>query len=113
MSYDLMLHTLFLGFVFSMIFAHAPIIFPAVIGKPMPYHRVFYAHSVLLHLSLLLRAGADLAASYSGYQAGGMLNTVAILTFIANSGYAIARGEPQKPRGIAERSPDAALSPGL
>jgi len=113
MSYDLMLHTLFLGFVFSMIFAHAPIIFPAVIGKPLPYHSVFYVHAALLHLSLLLRAGADLTASYSGYQVGGMLNALAIIIFIANSGYAIARGDPRKSRDFAQRSPDATLSPGL
>ena len=30
--YDAMLHTIFLGFVFSMIFAHAPIILPTITG---------------------------------------------------------------------------------
>jgi hypothetical protein len=33
-QYDALLHTLFVGFVISMIFGHAPIIFPAVLGKP-------------------------------------------------------------------------------
>ena len=31
--YDAQLHTLFLGFVFGMIFGHAPVIFPAVLGR--------------------------------------------------------------------------------
>src|SRR5690606_5110742 len=30
--YDALLHTIFLGFVFSMIFGHAPVIIPAVLG---------------------------------------------------------------------------------
>ncbi|HEX9076645.1 MAG TPA: hypothetical protein VF932_12745, partial [Anaerolineae bacterium] len=50
--YDAILHTVFLGFVMSMIFGHAPIIFPAVIGRAMPYGSAFYAHLILLHLSL-------------------------------------------------------------
>src|SRR5690606_28414698 len=32
MSYDAIVHTFFLGFVFSMIFAHGPIILPCVLG---------------------------------------------------------------------------------
>lgn len=55
---DVMLHSVFLGFVFSMIFAHAPLIFPAVLQSPLPYRRFFYSHSVLLHLSLLLPSAA-------------------------------------------------------
>jgi len=41
--YDLMLHTFFLGFTFSMIWAHAPIIFPLIFGiRETPYHRVLW-----------------------------------------------------------------------
>jgi len=32
--YDAKLHAVFVGFVFSMVFGHAPIIFPAVLGSP-------------------------------------------------------------------------------
>src|SRR5699024_166930 len=53
--YDAMLHALFLGFVISMIFAHAPVVVPAVLGRPLPYRRVLYLPLVLLHGSLLLR----------------------------------------------------------
>ncbi len=52
---DLMLHAVFLGFVFSMVFGHAPIIFPAVLGLPINYRPHFYAPLALLHLSLALR----------------------------------------------------------
>lgn len=36
-SYDAALHAVFLGFVLSMVFAHAPIILPAVLGKSFPF----------------------------------------------------------------------------
>lgn len=57
---DAALHAVFLGFVFSMIFGHAPIIFPAVARIKLPYHPVFYLPLLLLHGSLLLRLGAGL-----------------------------------------------------
>ncbi|MGH7781403.1 MAG: hypothetical protein ACREQR_16450 [Candidatus Binataceae bacterium] len=101
--YDVMLHAIFLGFVFSMIFAHAPIIFPAVLQRPLPYHRVFYFHSVLLHLSLLLRIGGDLTDSFSAYQWGGLLNVIALLAFVASTGYSVASGLSQSDPGRVSR----------
>ena len=41
--YDALLHSIFLGFVFSIIFAHAPIVFPAVSGVTMRYTPRFIA----------------------------------------------------------------------
>ncbi len=38
-AYDASLHAIFLGFVMSMVFAHAPVIVPAVLGVKLPYHR--------------------------------------------------------------------------
>src|SRR5690606_34554771 len=35
--YDAVLHSVFLGFVMSMIMAHAPVILPAVLRVPLPY----------------------------------------------------------------------------
>jgi hypothetical protein len=88
--YDAMLHSVFLGFVFSMIFAHAPVIFPGVTGRPVPFRRAFYAHVVVLHFSLLLRVfGGDLGGIWWAYQWGGILNAAAIVIFIANTAVAI------------------------
>ncbi len=61
---DAALHSVFLGFVFSMIFGHAPIIFPAVARIKLPYHPVFYLPLLLLHGSLLLRLGAGLLGTH-------------------------------------------------
>ena len=58
-AYDAAVHALALGFVFSMVFGHAPIIFPAVMRVRMPYHWTFYAPLALLHLSLAVRLAGD------------------------------------------------------
>jgi len=83
--YDAMLHAIFLGFVFSMIFAHAPIIFPSITGIAMPFRPAFYGHLVLLHASLVLRIGGDFAESLPFQQWGGMLNVAAVLLFLLNN----------------------------
>ena len=88
-AYDAMLHTLFLGFVFSMIFGHAPIIFPAVLRLPVPFRPTFYSHLLLLHLGLLLRIGGDLAGWPMGWRWGGLFNVVALLLFLLNTGLAV------------------------
>jgi hypothetical protein len=83
--YDAVLHAVFLGFVFSMIFGHAPIVLPAVLGVPLTYHPSFYAHLILLHLSLSLRVLGDLAGWWAGRQWGGLLNAVVLLLFLGNT----------------------------
>lgn len=89
-AYDASLHSVFLGFVMSMIFAHAPVIVPAVLRVQLPFRRGFYVQLVLLHASLLLRlAGGELAGSISLWQAGGIINALAILLFFAASGLAV------------------------
>lgn len=100
--YDAMLHAIFLGFVMSMVFAHAPIIFPAVLGVAMPYRRRFYLHVAVLHLSLVLRLLGDLVDSLGRWRVwGGLLNAVALLLFVANtvSSVAMSRARGPHPNG--------------
>ena len=84
-KYDAMLHAVFLGFVFSMIFAHAPVIFPSITGGALPFRRGFYLHLFLLHGSLLLRVAGDLFGSPLVQQWGGVGNIVAVLLFLFNN----------------------------
>lgn len=84
-KYDAMLHAVFLGFVFSMIFAHAPVIFPSITGLALPFRQGFYLHLLLLHGALLLRVGGDLAMSTSLQQWGGVGNIAAVLLFLFNN----------------------------
>jgi hypothetical protein len=83
--YDAMLHSIFLGFVFVMIFAHAPVILPSVTDVLLPFQNSFYAHVILLHLSLLLRIYGDLAEWSQGRIWGGVVNGLAIVFFLANN----------------------------
>ena len=94
--YDAALHSFFLGFVFSMIFGHAPIIFPAVLNQPVGFHTRFYAHVILLHAALLLRVSGDLADWLPGRQWGAIGNGAAIALFLLNTVAAVLF--PPKPR---------------
>lgn len=83
--YDAALHSVFLGFVFAMIFAHAPIVFPAVLSIPIVFTNRFYIPLLLLHISLLLRVSGDLFGWWDARLWGGMLNVITILTFLATT----------------------------
>lgn len=80
---DAALHALGLGFVFSMVFGHAPIIFPAVTRLKVPYHPAFYLPLAALHLSLALRVAGGLSGAFPWRHAGGLANALALLLFIA------------------------------
>jgi hypothetical protein len=80
--YDAKLHAVFIGFVFSMVFGHAPIIFPAVLGTQIVYRPNFFIPLVLLHLSLILRLVGDFASMVVVRQWGGLLNALSIVLFL-------------------------------
>jgi hypothetical protein len=93
LPYDAMLHAVFLGFVISMVFAHAPIIFPAVLGLPLEYRPAFYLHVGVLHISLILRLVGDLVDSLGRWRVwGGLLNAAALLLFMFNTGRSMTLG---------------------
>jgi hypothetical protein len=81
-AYDAVLHSIFVGFVISMIFGHAPIILPALTQRMIPFHPSFYASLILLHFSLAIRIAGDLGGWYALRQWGGLLNEVSILLFL-------------------------------
>lgn len=91
LQYDAMLHAVLIGFVFSMIFGHAPIIFPAVLERPIRYSPSFYLPLVLLQVSLLLRIVGDIWLWLPGRRWGGLLNVVALLLFLANTVFSLRR----------------------
>jgi len=90
--YDALLHAVFVGFVFAMIFGHAPIIVPALLKLPCAFSRWSYLPLLLLHGSLALRLAGDLAALAPLRRAGGLLNAAAILLFLALLAASVARG---------------------
>jgi hypothetical protein len=91
-SYDAALHALALGFVFSMVFGHAPIIFPAVLRVAVLYHPTFYVPLALLHASLVVRLAGDASQQFELTRLGGLLNALALAAFIASTAGAVVRG---------------------
>ncbi len=79
--YDAMLHAIFLGFTFTMIFGHAPIIFPAVLGLKIRYRPTMYIPLVSLHLSLIIRILGDLLMQATLRRWGGLLNVLVIIGY--------------------------------
>ena len=97
---DATLHAVGLGFVFSMIFGHAPIIFPAVMRVKIPYHPAFYLPLLVLHGSLALRLLGGLAERFPWRSQGGLINAVALLLFIVTLLGSVLRGR-RAPAGAA------------
>ncbi len=91
-SYDAALHAVLLGFVFSMVFGHAPIILPAVLRVAVPYSPYFYLPLALLHLSLLVRLSGDWMHLSPWRAWGGALNGIALLAFVLGTIAAVLRG---------------------
>ncbi|HVZ79810.1 MAG TPA: hypothetical protein VHE12_03305 [bacterium] len=95
-AYDALLHCIFLGLVFSMVFSHAPLLLPRVLKTPVPFHRFFYSHWFLLQASLALRVGGDIAGSTPLRRWGALWNALALLFFILNTFWAVREGRRRR-----------------
>jgi hypothetical protein len=84
-AYDAALHAIFVGFVFSMVFGHAPVILPAVLRVPLPYKSALYLPLVLLHASLAVRVLGSLAENGAALRLGAWGNAAAIALFIVTA----------------------------
>ena len=83
--YDSALHVFFLGFVFSMIFAHAPVILPAVLKLQVnPFGKSLYFWVILLNLSLILRVSGIFTGTAPYKELAGLLNGIALTGFFLN-----------------------------
>lgn len=79
---DAQLHALFLGFVFSMVFGHGPIIFPSVTRLSIPYTPLFYLPLLLLQATLALRLYGDFTGSLAWRTLGGVGNGLTLALFL-------------------------------
>jgi hypothetical protein len=94
MGYDAVVHTFFIGFVFSMIFAHGPIILPGVLGiVAKPFHRILYLWLFLLHASWLLRCIADACLYFEWRRATGCVTAVSIAGYFISMAILTARSD--------------------
>ena len=78
-SYDVVVHGVFLGFAMSMVLAHAPVILPAVIRRPLPYRPLLWVPLVVQHLGLIVRVLGDASGLDRLWRAGGVGTVVALL----------------------------------
>lgn len=104
LQYDAILHAVFLGFVMGMIFGHAPIIFPAVLGVAVPYQPRFYAHLLVLDASLALRIAGDVGGVWVWRQWGAVGNFAAVLLFLGSTVVAVAGAQIAARRARAARA---------
>lgn len=81
-SYDAFLHTVFIGFVFSMIFGHAVIIVPAIFKVKISYNKSLYLALFPLHGSLFVRVLGDLLSIVSYKKISGVLTVAALIFFL-------------------------------
>lgn len=95
-GYDAALHAFFVGFVFSMVFGHAPVILPAVLRVRFPYHPVLYLPLALLHASLAVRVLVSMPLGAWG-------NAAAIVLFVLVSLSLVTMFDRRQSGGAAPR----------
>lgn len=115
-AYEIVIHSITIGFAFSMILAHAPVIIPAIVHRTLPYHRLMWLPYVLLHGGLAVRVAGLLAGGAVIWQVGGAIGVAAILVFmvltlarVLTSGSIRTAVRPTRP--ATARAPGATTSP--
>lgn len=82
LTYDAIVHSFFIGFVFSMIFAHGPIMLPGILGiSVISFNRILYLWLALLQTSWLIRVFADVWIAMEIRKISGLLSVIAILGY--------------------------------
>ena len=84
-GYDAGVHAITIGFVVSMLLAHAPVIIPAVARREVPYHVAMWVPFAFLQVSLLLRLLSGAREAAYPWRLGGTLGVVGVLLFVATT----------------------------
>ena len=111
-THDVVVHTIFLGFVMSMVLAHAPVILPAVLRRPVPYRPLLWVPLVVLHAALVTRVAGDLSGppvltAVGGYGTAAALLLLPLAAVLTAALPAPARTLPRAPlpRATGTRRP--------
>jgi hypothetical protein len=83
--YDVVVHAITIGFALSMVVAHAPVIVPAIVRRPLPYHPAIWGVWLLLQGGLALRLLAGARQAEGAWQLGGAVDVVALSLFLATT----------------------------
>jgi hypothetical protein len=85
--YDPALHSFFIGFLFSVVMAHGPLILPSILALSIkPFHWILYIWFIILQGSLIVRIVANFLAEFELRKWAGVLNGIAILAFFLTMG---------------------------
>ncbi len=85
-AYDTVVHAVFLGFAMSMVLAHAPVILPAVLRRPLPYHPVMWVPLLVLQAGMAARVvGGNLLGGSLAWQVGSAATVVALLLLVVTA----------------------------
>ena len=82
-GHDAAIHAIAVGFILSMVFAHAPIILPAVTGAPVRYVPILYLPAALLQIAIGLRIVFDAMEATERLYCPAWLTIAAIVTYVA------------------------------
>jgi hypothetical protein len=80
-AYDAAVHAIAIGFVLSMVFAHAPIILPAITGARVAYTPLLYGPLALLHVAVAARLAGGLLDTLILRQAASALVVLALIVY--------------------------------
>jgi hypothetical protein len=92
LRYDAVVHAFFIGFVFTAIIAHEPIIVPAVTGLRFKYTPALYLPLVLLDGALVARIVADMSEWGDVRRWAAMVQAIAILLFLGLTAASLVTG---------------------
>ncbi|MBD3689408.1 hypothetical protein H8R18_07710 [Nanchangia anserum] len=90
-AFDALTHAITIGFVLSMILAHAPIIFPAILHHRVAVTVGSWAGLILLHVALLIRVASGMRGIDDAWRFGAALAVGALLVFVVTTMAASAR----------------------
>ncbi|GAB4185631.1 MAG: hypothetical protein OHK0057_09500 [Thermoflexibacter sp.] len=83
-AYDAYLHLFFIGFVLSMVLAHAPVILPSVLKLGVkPFYSGLYVWVSAMQISLIIRIIGDVNGNLAWRKIGGVLNGVGFIGYLA------------------------------
>jgi hypothetical protein len=82
-----------------MVFGHAPIILPAVVGINLRYTNLAYLPLSMLHASVALRIGSDWLEQVDLRALSGVVTVLALIVYAATLAYASRlAARPRRPR---------------
>ncbi len=91
LDYDAFLHSVFLGFVLSLVMAHSMIVLKALVGRDARYSPLYYLPWGIIQGTLVTRVVSDLQGWGDLRMWSGLLNVVGIVLFMALLGFYLVR----------------------